>query len=99
MITIEKIKKNARKHHTGGKRTIISNGKIILSIVGGQQGLYGDFIDTFEVAIRDVETSDFITDVFLDTGGDDVKGFLSSDELESLCNKLFKKGFQFIKNP
>ena len=99
MITIEKIKKNAKNHPIGGKRTVISNGKIVLSIVGGQQGLYGDFIDTFEVAIMVPETSEFITDVFLDTGGDSIKGFVSSEELEFLCNKLFKKGFQFIKNP
>lgn len=99
MITIQDIKKYSKKHPVGGKRTVISDGKIVLSIVGGKQGLYGDFIDTFEIAIMEAKTSKFITDVFLDTGGNDVQGYMSSEELESLCNKLFKKGFQFIKNP
>ena len=100
MITIEDIKKNAQVHPLGGgKLCVISNDKIKLSIVGGHGLLYGDFVDTFEVAILDNKTSKFVTDMFFDNVGDDVIGYMSSDELELLCNKLFKKGFQFVINP
>ncbi len=78
----------------GARQTYMTDGKIGLSIVGGAQGLYGDFKDDFEIAIMDSETGDFVTKYYLPEANDDVVGYLSSEALTSLANTLFPKGFQ-----
>ena len=95
MITIEDIK-NWSKPHTlsGGKRTNIYNDVVELSIVGGMSGLYGDFETDFEIALIDRSSKEFVTKYFLPDASDDVVGYLPSDELESLANKIFHSGFQ-----
>jgi hypothetical protein len=96
MITIDDIKQNSFKHPAcNGKIVRIANDKTLLSIVGGDTGLYGDFEDTFEIAIFDIATNKFITSFFYPDNNDDVVGYLGKEELLSICNKLFKKGFQF----
>jgi hypothetical protein len=93
MITIDDIKKWAKPHPTtkftgkSGKQTRFGNHKVEFSIVGGDTGLYGDFVDTFEVAIFDVQTRDFITRFFYPDASDDVK----SEDVEKLVNSVIKR--------
>ncbi len=50
MITIDYIKKRSQPHDvSGGRRINLYNDKYVLSIVGGAQGLYGDFEEDFEI--------------------------------------------------
>lgn len=95
MITIQQIQDWSKPHAvSGGKRTNIYNDAVELSIVGGASGLYGDFKDDFEIAIIDRVSKEFVTKYFLPDANDDVVGYLPSDELESLVNKIFHSGFQ-----
>jgi hypothetical protein len=65
MITIEKIKKWSKEHPIGsGRITNIFNSKYEISIVGGAQGLYGNFEKTFEIALFDSQTRKYITRFF-----------------------------------
>ena len=60
MITVENIIEWAKPHPLdGGKMTRLYNEEIEFSIVGGRSGLYGDFVDDFEVAVLDRKTGDF----------------------------------------
>jgi hypothetical protein len=91
MITIEKIKKWSKEHPSGGGRmTNIFNRKYELSIVGGRQGLYGDFEKTFEIAVFDSKDRRFITKFFFPESGDDVLGYMSGEDLEDFTNVLFR---------
>jgi hypothetical protein len=93
MITIKKIKKWSKEHPIGGGRmTNIFNNKYELSIVGGRQGLYGDFENTFEIAVFDAQDRRFITQFFFPENGDDVVGFISREDLEDFSNILFRNG-------
>jgi hypothetical protein len=97
MITIEDIKNFSKPHPIGkgGRMTNIFNSKYELSIVGGAKGLYGDFDETFEVAIFDTESRDFITSYFFPELGDDVIGYMKAEKLEELANSIFRNnGFQ-----
>ena len=84
MITIEDIKKFSKPHPIGdgGRMTNIFNNTYELSIVGGRTGLYGDFDKTFEVAIFDLESKNFITRFFYPEGSDDVIGYMSGEDVE-----------------
>jgi hypothetical protein len=97
MITVEDIIKWSKSHPVGGgsRRTRIMNNAIEFSIVGGGRGLYGDFKKTFEVAIFDVESGDFMTRFFYPEGSDDVIPYMDGKDLELLVNNLIKdKDFQ-----
>jgi hypothetical protein len=95
MISIQNIKEWSKTHPMGkGKRTCIHNEVVEMSIVGGASGLYGDFEDDFEIAIFDKSTKDFVTKYFFPDNGDDVVGYISSEDLESVVNKIFQSGFQ-----
>lgn len=97
MITIEDIKKWSKPHPIGdgGRMTNIFNNKYELSIVGGAKGLYGDFDETFEVAIFDSKDRNFVTMYFFPENGDDVVGYMKAENLEELVNSIFRKnGFQ-----
>jgi hypothetical protein len=99
MITIEDIISYSKSHPSsgaeGGRQTVIGNDKIQFSIIGGFCGLYGDFIDTFEVAIFDTETGEFRTRFFHPEAGDDVIAYMEKKDVEELVNKLIKnKDFQ-----
>ena len=95
MITIKQIIDWSKPHGPiGGRRTCIRNSAVELSIVGGVQGLYGDFEETFEIALIDTASHNFVTKYFFPDNNDDVVAYLSSDELESLANKIFHSGFQ-----
>ncbi len=95
MITVENIVEWSKPHQLeGGKITRIHNTEVEASIVGGRSGLYGDFVDDFEVAILDCRTGDFITKFFYPEGNDDVIGYMTGDKVVELLNTIFGKGFQ-----
>jgi hypothetical protein len=100
MITIQDIKKWSKPHpmskylSTGGGKGRMSrfgNKKIEFSIVGGDRGLYGDFNNTFEVAIIDLKTKNFVTNFFYPDGGDDVISYMSAKKVEELVNSVIKR--------
>ncbi|MEI6371570.1 MAG: hypothetical protein WCO49_17965 [Nostocales cyanobacterium ELA608] len=95
-LTAEHIRKNSEPHPTasmrGGDARVYREeiGDYILSIVGGGQGLYGDFINSFEVALIDSTTGDFVTGVYSNRG-DDVLPYASIDEINSLYYNIPRK--------
>jgi len=95
-LTVEHIRKNSKPHPTammrGGDARIYREeiGDYILSIVGGGQGLYGDFIKTFEVALIDHFTGNFVTGAY-SLRGDDVLGFATIDEINKLYYNIPRK--------
>jgi hypothetical protein len=95
MITIKDIIEWSKPHPLdGGKMTRLYNDEIEFSIVGGRSGLYGDFINDFEIAIIDKKSGDFITKFFYPEGSDDVIGYMKSEDVEKLVNQVLGKGFQ-----
>ncbi len=101
MITIEDIKKWSKPHpltnvislkdRRGGRVSRFGNKEIEFSIVGGSQGLYGDFETTFEVAIFDRKSNDFVTRFFYPEASDDVIGWMNADDVEKLVNSVIKR--------
>lgn len=91
MITINDIKNWSKPHGTGlgGKQTIIENENLVVSIVGGRQGLYGDFENDFELAIISTQSRDFLTREFLPELNDDVVAYASSQKIEEIVNRVF----------
>lgn len=95
MITVENIIEWAKPHPLeGGKMTRLYNEEIEFSIVGGRSGLYGDFVDDFEVAVLDRKTGDFRTRFFKPELSDDVIGYMSKDDMVEMLNQILKTGFQ-----
>jgi hypothetical protein len=95
MITIENIIEWSKPHPLdGGKMTRLYNEEIEFSIVGGRSGLYGDFVDDFEVAVLDRKTGDFRTKFFKPELSDDVIGYMPKDEMIQMLNQILKTGFQ-----
>jgi hypothetical protein len=97
MITIKNIIDWSKPHpvRQGGRVTVISNNAVKFSIVGGCSGLYGNFVDTFELAIFNQETGEFITKFFCPDLGDEVVGYMPGEKLVDLINQILKdKDFQ-----
>lgn len=97
MITIKDIISYSKPHANrmeGARQTVLSDGNIVLSIVGGAKGLYGDFENDFELAIIDENTRDFVTKYYVPEANDDVLGYQDSTQVEHIANLLFKKDFQ-----
>jgi len=69
----------------GGKRTTIEVNNFIVSIVGGRQGLYGDFVNDFEVAVMDKKRNVFVTKLFFSVE-DDVLPYKSGEEVEEILD-------------
>lgn len=90
-ITIEQIKEMAKPHGLGGKQTIIETKRFVLSIVGGERGLYGDFDKDFEVAIIDKKTKEFVTKLFEPDATDDVMGYLPPEKVVEIANYFISK--------
>jgi len=92
MITIAQIQEWSKPHPVveGGRIVNIFNRKYELSIVGGGNGLYGDFKKTFEIAVFDTENRTFVTEHFFPELGDDVVGYLSGKELQNFVNMIFR---------
>jgi hypothetical protein len=96
MITIQNIIDWSKPHplREGGRVTVISNNAVKFSIVGGCSGLYGNFVDTFELAIFNQETDEYMTNFFCPEDGE-VVGYMSGKRLEELVNQIFRdKDFQ-----
>jgi hypothetical protein len=95
MITVENIIEWSKPHPLdGGKMTRLYNEEIEFSIVGGRSGLYGDFVDDFEVAVLDRKTGDFRTRFFKPELSDDVIGYMPKDDMIQMVNQILKTGFQ-----
>ena len=95
MITVENIIEWSKPHpFDGGKMTRLYNEEIEFSIVGGRSGLYGDFVDDFEVAVLDRKTGDFRTKFFKPELSDDVIGYMPKDDMIQMLNQILKTGFQ-----
>lgn len=96
MITIDDIIKWSKPHpatkmiaNDKGRLLRIGDDNITLSIVGGSRGLYGDFKDTFELAIFDNTSGNFMTRYYVG-GNDDVVPYMPADELVELVNSIIK---------
>lgn len=98
MINIQDIKNFSKPHpvHSGARMTKIQTGPLIISIVGGARGLYGDFEEDFEVAVIDTETDGFVTRFFYPEGNDDVVPYLSAEKTEDFVNNIVKDSFQVL---
>ena len=97
MITIEDIKKWSKPHPISinlggdGRMCRFGNKEVEFSIVGGEKGLYGDFDKTFEVAIFDKESNNFVTRFFYPEVTDDVIPYMDADKVEELVNSVIKR--------
>ena len=97
MITVQNIIEWSKPHPNqmeGARILRIHNDEIEASIVGGCQGLYGDFAEDFELAIFDRKSDEFITRFFFPEKEDDVVGYLDGEKLVEFLNNVFQKGFQ-----
>ena len=100
MITIEDIKKWSKPHPMSkylgngggnGRMSRFGTKKIEFSIVGGDRGLYGDFDTTFEVAIFDRKSNNFVTRFFYPEATEDVIPYMDADKVEELVNSVIKR--------
>ena len=87
-MTIQEIKDMSKETYNNGRQTILEGEDLVISIVGGRQGLYGDFENDFEIAIIDSETREFITKKYFPENGDDVMGYVSAEETERIVNEI-----------
>lgn len=97
MITIQDIISNSKPHPNmmeGARQTILKDDNVVLSIVGGARGLYGDFEKDFEIAILDNNSREFVTKYYVADASDDVLAYQDGEQVEYIANLLFKKGFQ-----
>jgi len=83
-LTIQDVLDNKEPKELGGYQSILHFGKYVVSIVGGRKGLYGNFATTFEVAIIDKTSRNFVTKLFC--GGADVLGYCSIEQVEDILN-------------
>jgi hypothetical protein len=74
-----------------GRMSRFGNKEIEFSIVGGDRGLYGDFEKTFEVAIFDRKSNDFVTRFFYPEATDDVIPYMDANKVEELVNSVIKR--------
>jgi len=97
MITINEIISNSKPHRNKmneARQTILTDRSVILSIVGGAQGLYGDFENDFELAILDSDSKNFVTKYYVVDSSDDVLPYQTIAQVEEIVNMIFKNGFQ-----
>lgn len=95
MITYEDIIEKSFTHPSisDGRQTKFETPDLILSIVGGEWGLFGNFIDTFEIAIIDKKTKKFVTPFFypeICENGDDVMRFVDKEKMLGIVNQIIK---------
>ena len=58
--TIEDIMKLKIKHSLGGYQSRLKVGEYEVSVIGGRERTYGDFVNTFELAIFDKDNNWYI---------------------------------------
>ena len=86
-FTIKDVLDSKVEHPLGGYQSTIQVGEYSVSVVGGRVGLYGDFINTFELAIFNKER-DFVTKDLVTSADDDVIGWLDKEELMDIINQI-----------
>lgn len=88
MITIQDVISLAVSRPDGAKQTIIESDDFVISVVGGRQGLYGDFESTFELAVMTKDKKTFVTRHYFPDLNDDVMGWKSPEQTERIINDL-----------
>ena len=96
-LTLKHILKNSKPHplsqvkgNENARQYKEQMGDYLLSIVGGGVGLYGDFKNTFEVALIDTTNDEFVTDMYSKSEGG-VLGYASLDEINELYFMIPRK--------
>lgn len=89
-LTDEIIQSEAKIHPMGkGYQFTEDIGDYTLSIVGGAMGLYGNFKDTYEVALIDNTDGRFVTSFFGPRPyGDEVMPYANIDEINRLYDMI-----------
>ena len=98
MITIKDIIRDSKPHPLidGGRQTTYETPTLKISIVGGDRSLYGDFKETFEVAIIEKDSGKFMSGYFYpelsDSYGDTMPHLSKEHTLEVVNTLLRRKG-------
>lgn len=85
--TIEDIMKLKIEHPLGGYQSTLNVGEYKVSVVGGRERTYGDFVNTFELAIFDKD-GEFVTKNLVKSADSDVVGWLDKEELMDIINQI-----------
>jgi S-ribosylhomocysteine lyase LuxS involved in autoinducer biosynthesis len=85
--TIDDIINSKVNHPLGGYQSVLKVGEYEVSVVGGRQTNYGDFINTFELAIFD-KNKNFVTKNLVASAEHDVVGWLDKEELIDIINQI-----------
>ena len=85
---IDDIFEMRKPHPLGGYQTVIDLGKYHVSVVGGRQGLYGDFETTFELAVIDQKSGDFVTQKLIPSADGEVMGWVDKEQLMDIVNSI-----------
>jgi len=96
MYTYQDILDKAKPHgiSENGKHTLIETQDHKVSIVGGRMGLYGDFVNTFEVAIIRNSDGEFVSGEFFPEYSDSmgqVMPHISKEQMLEVVNKMVEK--------
>lgn len=91
-LTKEYIIQNSKPHamalsgigdYKNARQFVEKIGDYTLSIVGGCHSLYGNFENSFEVALIDNTSGDFVTGKY-SSKGDDVLGYANIDDINEI---------------
>ena len=85
--TIDDIMKLKIEHPLGGYQSRLNLGEYEVSVVGGRERAYGDFVNTFELAIFDKDNN-FVTKKLVASAEHDVVGWLDKEELMDIINQI-----------
>jgi len=85
--TINDIINSKVNHPLGGYQSVLKVGEYEVSVVGGRQTNYGDFINTFALAIFD-KNNNFVTKNLVASAEHDVVGWLDKEELIDIINQI-----------
>lgn len=93
MYTFQDILDKSQPHGFAGdgKATKLETETYIISIVGGRQGLYGDFQNTFEVAIIRKSDGKFMSGEFFPDYSDSmgqVMPYISREQMLEVVNRM-----------
>ena len=94
MITYQDILKKAETHPMGeGKMVRYETPQLIISIVGGRRGLYGDFKKTFEMALIDKESKNFVSNYFYPeySDGGEIMSWVPREDMLKIVNELVRE--------
>ena len=85
--TIEDIMKLKIDHPLGGYQSKLNVGEYEVSVIGGRERTYGDFVNTFELAIFDKD-GEFVTKNLVKSADSDIVGWLDKEELMDIINQI-----------